>query len=578
MQNLCIDFGSTFIKFWIFEGSACIFKEKLDFPKPSINDGIVYEVSIQDINKSVYAIFEKAKVFDIQKCYIAVQMHGYVLKNSDGSFSDYVSWKDRSGDIANPILRGIDFIKNGTSLKCNLPITKLLSTQSKVEFFTLGSYIAYLLTARNITHRTDACASGFFDADTLKPINISQNIALPEVTATVISIGTYEGIKIYTPVGDHQLSFLGSDAQENAYLLNIGTATQISTLSDEYENNTNFEKRPNYEKRPYFNHKRLLTISGLTGGEALFAGYNPDTFCKEILSAIKIMPPKRKMLVGGGGTGLIFDRLEAYFKKLNIECIQLDKNISQEGLIRLINMNNPKIGTMLSEICFPNFPIILKNEKLDFLIVDQEHGSFDYSFLSAVIMNARLIGLPLIVRLPDNNRRDITKLVDMGVSGLLLPMTNNADDIKQVVNYAKYMPVGKRGISTNRAHTLYSPPPIDEYIVTANKMIKIYAQIETKAGVENIDDILSVNGVEGVFVGPNDLSCDLNCIGNHQPIQVVLEKVSLATRKQNKTWGIITTSKELMDFSLQNGVNYISFGSEINMLKDSCKALKARIL
>ena len=97
---------------------------------------------------------------------------------------------------------------------------------------------------------------------------------------------------------------------------------------------------------------------------------------------------------------------------------------------KLSNMCNRKIGTMLSEVCFPNFPIILKNENIDFLIIDNEHGAFDYAFLSAIVMNARLIGLPLIVRLPDNNRRDITKLVDMGVSGFLLPMTNTTDDIK----------------------------------------------------------------------------------------------------------------------------------------------------
>ena len=322
----------------------------------------------------------------------------------------------------------------------------------------------------------------------------------------------------------------------------------------------------------------MLTVSGLTGGEKLFAGYDIKAFCEEIQSALKKLPFKPRILVGGGGGGIVFDELEKYFKTHNIECIKLKKDISTEGMKKISNMCNRKIGTMLSEVCFPNFPIILKNENLDFLIVDNEHGAFDYTFFSAIVMNARLVGLPLIVRLPDNNRRDITKLVDMGVSGFLLPMTNTADDIKKVVDFAKYAPVGKRGISTNRAHTLYNPPPIDEYMECANKVVKVYAQIETKAGVQNIEEILSVNGVDGVFVGPNDLSCDMNCIGDNEPIKTILRTVSATAEKQNKTWGIITTSRDLINCCLENNVDFISYGSEINMLKDSCKAIKKRIL
>lgn len=243
----------------------------------------------------------------------------------------------------------------------------------------------------------------------------------------------------------------------------------------------------------------------------------------------------------------------------------------------LSKMKNPNIGTMLSEVCFANFPVILKNENIDFLIIDNEHGAFDYAFLSSVIMNARLVGLPLIVRLPDNHRRDITKLVDMGVSGFLLPMTNNANDIKAVVDFSKYAPIGKRGISTNRAHTLYNPPSLHEYMEEANRRVKVYAQIETKVGIDNIHDILSTNGVDGVFVGPNDLSCDLGCIGNNEPIKEALATIADAARSHSKVWGIITTSKDLIACSLEHGVDCISYGSEINMLKDSCRTIASRV-
>jgi 2-keto-3-deoxy-L-rhamnonate aldolase RhmA len=86
-----------------------------------------------------------------------------------------------------------------------------------------------------------------------------------------------------------------------------------------------------------------------------------------------------------------------------------------------------------------------------------------------------------------------------------------------------------------------------------------------------------VNGVDGVFVGPNDLSCDLHCIGDNGPVKAALKTVSAAVQKHDKPWGIITASRDLIGCSLECGVNFISYGSEINMLKDSCKKLRGNV-
>ena len=94
----------------------------------------------------------------------------------------------------------------------------------------------HITVKKNITHKTDACASGFFDADTLLRINLFENLLLPTVTHEITMVGVYKGMSVYTAMGDHQISFLGSGASDNAYLLNIGTATQISTLSADPSN------------------------------------------------------------------------------------------------------------------------------------------------------------------------------------------------------------------------------------------------------------------------------------------------------------------------------------------------------
>ena len=239
-----------------------------------------------------------------------------------------------------------------------------------------------------------------------------------------------------------------------------------------------------------------------------------------------------------------------------------------------------KCGVMISEISFPNFAVLFKSSGLDFFIVDCEHGGFDYKDISAMIMNARLCGLESIIRLSGNERKDIIKYMDMGADGVLLPMTGRAEDIEFVVRYAKYRPIGKRGISTMRAHTLYSPPEIKEYMRSANSRTKVYAQIETVEGVSKIDSILAVNGVSGCFIGPNDLADDYGCIGEKQSPQILsaIKKIGKAANIAKKNAGIITTDVSYIKQAKMSGFCMFCKGSEINAVREYtqniCKSLR----
>ena len=244
-----------------------------------------------------------------------------------------------------------------------------------------------------------------------------------------------------------------------------------------------------------------------------------------------------------------------------------------------MNNMNKQAGIMLSEIPFSNIPVIFKNSGLDFFILDCEHGSFDYSDISKIVTTAKLCSIKIIIRLPDNTRRDIIRFMDMGATGLLLPMTNTAEDIKQVVKYAKYQPIGERGISTMRAHTLYNPPKVMDYMPTANAYTEVYAQIETIKGVENIAEILAVEGVHGCLIGPNDLSADYGCLTNSSAPEILnaIQKVGLECKKQGKVGGIITANKTYIDCATQNGLQMISKGSELNAISSYCKNIAKEI-
>ncbi len=237
-------------------------------------------------------------------------------------------------------------------------------------------------------------------------------------------------------------------------------------------------------------------------------------------------------------------------------------------------------GVMLNEVVFPNLPIIMHQAGMDFLILDYEHGSFDYMGMAGMIMVARLSGIPIMVRLPDNSRKDITKVMDMGADGLLLPMTNSVEEISEVVRYAKYAPVGQRGISTNRGHTFYNPGRMEEYMEQANGDTMIFAQIETGRGVKNMDEILDADGVDGIFIGPNDLSCDLGCLDREGGQEPVLEAIRTAGRraaKFGKRAGIITEKDIFLEEAEKCGFDLFCCGSEISFWKKAGRDMSGRI-
>lgn len=565
MKSLLLDLGSSFVKYsfynpYTLENSE-IFSKK--FPEALVDDGVHYEVDRQKIDEILFSIIDEAEQNECKAIFICTQMHGYLIETKDG-FSNYISWKDRRGEAFVGDFCKQDFLEKGTSLKGNLPIVSLrgYSDLKSCRFFTLGAYLAYRLTGNSVTHITDACASGFFSAETCASENEYEGLTLPLAVAEMAPCGSYKGMAVYPPMGDHQISFLGSGASFGDAVLNLGTAAQLTALIS-----ADSEKKAPYEYRPYFSEKeRLMTLTGMRSADTA-------TLSERISEGIIHFPNIRRVLICGGASQNSSELCTA-LDKLGYETETVERNVGNEGLKRIANSVFHKCGTMLCEVEFVNFPFILKKSGLDFFIIDNEHGTFENKIVSVMALNSKSVGIEAIVRLPNNERTLITKLADGGVSSFLLPMTNSREDIEKVVEYAKYTPVGKRGISTTRAHTQYGVSDLKEYMKLANEGMKIYAQIESRMGVENIEQILQINGLEGVFIGPNDLSCDCDCIGDKEKIKELITVICRACVKHGKPCGIITADKQLIKHALLYGCFAVSCGSELNMMLNGAKEIK----
>lgn len=236
---------------------------------------------------------------------------------------------------------------------------------------------------------------------------------------------------------------------------------------------------------------------------------------------------------------------------------------------------NLTLGMMLSEITTPNILRIIGATNVDYVIIDCEHGYFDLSQVAALVSVANGIGLPVIIRIPEIRREVITKFMDMGADGLLVPMTNTLEDIEAVVRYSKYDPLGERGISTQRAHTGYSPPPLWEYMKESNERTIIFAQIETCQAIGNIRDILAVEGVDAALIGPNDMSCNCGNPGDYytEKMQTNINAVIEAAELIGKPSGVIASNIPFLADCFKKGMTIFSCNSEVGILIKGIKQM-----
>lgn len=211
--------------------------------------------------------------------------------------------------------------------------------------------------------------------------------------------------------------------------------------------------------------------------------------------------------------------------------------------------------------------LISKDLGIDFLFYDNEHNSFEKNRLHDLFILGNSIGLPSLIRVAELSRREIGQMLDNGASGIMVPMIETREQAEKLVAYSKYPPIGNRGYSSG-AHTGYGPSGGHKEIMKEkNETVVTIAQIETKKGVENAEEIISVDGIDACIIGPVDLSISLGVTGNiMDPIELeACKKVIDACKKHNKLVGIIGSNKILEYF--KEDLNYFISFNDTSILR-----------
>lgn len=216
---------------------------------------------------------------------------------------------------------------------------------------------------------------------------------------------------------------------------------------------------------------------------------------------------------------------------------------------------------------------ILAKSGYDVIIPDMEHAPYTLPALVSVLQAVESSGCFTMVRAPWNDMVCIKQILDCGADGVHIPYVNTRQEAEYAVRACKYPPLGIRGVATSQRATGFGMQKMD-YLTRANRDIVVMLAIETPEGVENIDAIASVEGVDGIFVGPTDLSTSMGYLADPgQPeVQAAIRKVEAAAKKHGKFLSTISSGGEDMRKKFDLGYSLLYLFSDTTGLAAAAQA------
>ena len=234
-----------------------------------------------------------------------------------------------------------------------------------------------------------------------------------------------------------------------------------------------------------------------------------------------------------------------------------------------ITLNNSSVAEIMSGCGF------------DWLCVDMEHSIIDYTQAQLLIATIQSKGTKAFVRVGENNNRIIKRVLDAGADGIIVPMVNNKEDAIKAINSVKYPPNGNRGVGLARAQDYGFG--FDDYKNNIADNIKLIVQIEHIDAINNLEEILSLDGIDGTFIGPYDLSGSMGKPGkyNDDDVKSVIRNYEITAKKYNKLIGyhVIEPDYKLVEKKIKDGYNFIAFSLDTLFLgtiaRDQLKKIKS---
>ena len=222
---------------------------------------------------------------------------------------------------------------------------------------------------------------------------------------------------------------------------------------------------------------------------------------------------------------------------------------------------------------------VLHNARVDFVIIDNEHGHYSNESLATLCRHAVAIGLTPLVRVPDLQYHLVAQALDGGAQGLVIPRIYTREEVARVVQWAHYPPEGQRGSAQWRAYAGWRGGPVADCIDVMNREVLLLFQVETRESVDGMEELLSTPGVDGVLVGPNDLSINLGVPDDWEGevMQRAMRRVVEVCERLGIVAGIHVSDAEQSVRYAQMGYRLVSANSEMGFMQGAAMEHVSRV-
>jgi 2-dehydro-3-deoxyglucarate aldolase/4-hydroxy-2-oxoheptanedioate aldolase len=233
-------------------------------------------------------------------------------------------------------------------------------------------------------------------------------------------------------------------------------------------------------------------------------------------------------------------------------------------------------GSMVFEFFTPGMPRLMKNAGAEYALYCMEHTGASYETLKPQFMLCRALGVVPLVRVPGTEYDFIARALDAGALGVMVPLVDTAEQAKFIVSCSRYPPAGgRRGAAFGFAHDDYEGGDVVEKMKMIHERTLVIAMIETKQGLDNVDAIAAVPGVDVLWLGHFDMSNFLGIPGqfSHPLFQDAIRRIVGAVTKHGKAAGYMAANAALGKEYLGHGFRMLATGTDQGMLQDATRAM-----
>ena len=246
------------------------------------------------------------------------------------------------------------------------------------------------------------------------------------------------------------------------------------------------------------------------------------------------------------------------------------------GTVNKVRSGEKIAGTMLRVVRNPAIIYLAKHAGLNFIMFDCEHAEYTMETMHDIALLGKAMDIACMARIPRLSKEYISRALDCGLEGIMVPMIETADQARQIVELAKYQPIGARGFTTGATHTDYLPGKFIDVTTSANENVMVIAQIETALAVENADEIAAVEGIDALIIGPNDLSVSLGVPGDilGEVETKAISRVADACERHGKLFSIHAGAGPAICDKFIDRLSFVMQGMDNNIIINGFKNIR----